>query len=98
VFVRKWVGENLLARTASETIVVCLHSGSFASATFVKWINHHQKKGMMLLSPYAFRDKGFHPSRFTDLAEAEKNRDVSENMERHASHDEEKLSPYLTDH
>jgi hypothetical protein len=77
---------------------VCFHSESFASATFVKWINHFQKAGMMPHSPYTFRNKCFHASCFTDLAEAEKNYDVSENIERHAIHDEEKLSPYLTDH
>jgi transposase len=98
MFVRKWIREELLASTALESIVICSYSGTVTSATFVKWINHFQEKEMKPISLYTFPDKDFHPSCITDIADAEENHGVSENIEGLASHAEEDLSPYFTDH
>jgi hypothetical protein len=53
---------------------------------------------MKPISLHTFPDKDFHSSCFTGLADVEENRGVSENMEGLASHAEEDLSPYFTDH
>jgi hypothetical protein len=98
VFAGKRIREKLLATTPPESVVVCSYSGNVTSATFVEWINLFQEKEMMPISPYIFPNVDFLLSGFTDLADAEENHRVSENMEEHASHAEEELSPYFTDH
>jgi hypothetical protein len=77
---------------------MCSYSGSVISATFVKRINHFQKKEMKPISLRTFPDKDFHPSCFTGLADAEKNRGSAKTWKDLQSRVEEDLSPHFTDH